>query len=86
MISKETWVVYIAVCKNRAFYTGITNNLEKRLIAHNSGRGGKYTRSFRPVKLVWQEKHPEKQSAAKREIQIKKMKRKDKEILINRKR
>ncbi len=46
------WVVYLIRCSDESLYCGITNNLKNRLIAHNSGRGAKYTRSRRPVELV----------------------------------
>ena len=47
------WIIYIIVCsKDNSLYTGITNNLNKRLDAHNSGKGAKYTKSRRPVKLL----------------------------------
>jgi putative endonuclease len=51
MIEKK-WVVYLVQCSDKSLYCGITNNLKKRLAAHNSGRGAKYTRSRRPVRLL----------------------------------
>jgi putative endonuclease len=51
MIDKS-WVVYLVRCSDHSLYCGITNDLNKRLAAHNSGKGGKYTRSRRPVELV----------------------------------
>jgi putative endonuclease len=63
-------------------YTGWTNNLDKRLKAHNSGKGCKYTRACCPVKLVYSEKFKTKQKAQSREFAIKKMTRKEKQIMI----
>lgn len=69
-------------CSDRSFYTGITNNLKKRIETHNTGKGAKYTRSRLPVKLIYREKHISKSSAMKREIEIKKYSRLKKERLI----
>ena len=77
------WFVYIVRCKNKALYTGITNDLERRIHEHNSKQGGRYTRSFGPVKLLWSEKHPGMSSAMKREIKIKGWTRKEKLALCN---
>jgi putative endonuclease len=69
-------------CSDRSFYTGITNDVKKRIETHNTGKGAKYTRSRLPVKLIYQEKHSSKSSAMKREIEIKKYSRLKKENLI----
>jgi putative endonuclease len=79
---KAKWVVYMLECSDRSFYTGITNNLKKRIETHNTGKGAKYTRSRLPVKLIYREKHISKSSAMKREIEIKKYSRLKKERLI----
>ena len=63
--------------------TGSTNNLEKRLIAHNAGKGAKYTSGRRPVELVFLEPHDNISSALRRENQIKKLSRAEKKALIN---
>ena len=76
------WFVYILLCSDSTFYTGITNNLDKRIKTHNSGKGAKYTRCRLPVKLVYYEEIEDKSSALKREIAIKSLKRKEKEALI----
>lgn len=60
-------VTYILECSDHTLYTGWTNDIEKRLEAHNSGQGAKYTRGRRPVKLVYLEVHNTKQEAMKRE-------------------
>jgi putative endonuclease len=76
------WFVYIVKCRNKSLYTGITNDIDRRLKAHNSGRGGSYTKAFGPVRLVWKERKKNKSYALKREIQIKNLKRAEKEVLI----
>lgn len=74
--------VYIVKCCDETYYTGYTNNIEKRLKAHNEGKGAKYTRARLPVTLVYQEEYKDKSEALKREYAIKKLTRKSKEILI----
>ena len=77
------WFVYILECSDKTLYTGITNNLDKRLEQHNSGvDGAKYTRPRRPVKYVYQEKQVNRSVATKREMAIKKLKRTEKLKLI----
>lgn len=75
-------VTYIVECRDKTLYTGWTNQLEKRLAAHNEGRGAKYTKSRRPVKLVYREAFATKEEAMRREYEIKQMTRKEKEALI----
>lgn len=78
------WFVYILECKDKTLYTGITNNLDKRLDQHNSSTdGAKYTRPRRPVKYVYQEQQKNRSEATKREMAIKKLKRSEKLALIN---
>ena len=72
---------YILRCGDGSLYTGWTNNLEKRLEAHNAGRGGRYTRSRLPVKLVYYESFDTKNEAMRREAAIKKLTRQEKEKL-----
>lgn len=74
---------YIVECSDKSLYTGWTTNLEERLAAHNQGTGAKYTRSRRPVKLVYCEEFQTKEEAMKREYAIKRLTRKDKEALIS---
>lgn len=73
---------YILECRDHTLYTGWTNDIEKRLKAHNEGKGAKYTKSRRPVKLVYLEEFETKEDAMKREYAIKHMTRKKKELLI----
>lgn len=74
---------YIVECSDGTYYTGWTNNLEKRITAHNKGQGAKYTRPRRPVKLIYYKKFETKQQAMKYEAAIKKLTRKEKEKLIS---
>ena len=74
---------YILRCNDGSFYTGWTNNLENRIKTHNFGKGGKYTRSRLPVELVYSESFETKQEAMKREREIKKLSRIEKEKLIS---
>lgn len=76
------WFVYILECSDGTFYTGITNNLEKRFLQHKAGKGGHYTRSHKVLKIIYQEKLNSKSEALKREHQIKKLKRAEKKSLI----
>lgn len=74
---------YILRCADGTYYTGWTNNLEKRLAAHNAGTASKYTRSRRPVELVYHECFETKEEAMGREWRIKQLTRAQKEALIN---
>jgi len=78
-----SYFVYVLQCIDGSYYTGSTNNLEKRFSDHLSGRGGKYTRSHKVKKLVHKEELQTKSEALKREAEIKKLTRKEKEILVN---
>lgn len=73
---------YILECADHTYYTGWTNNLEKRVAVHNLGKGGKYTRTRLPVILVYAVSFDTKEEAMRREWQIKQMTRKQKEALI----
>ncbi len=73
---------YILECSDGTYYCGWTNDLEKRLSAHNNGTASKYTRVRRPVKLVYYETFETKQEAMSREYHIKQLKKKEKEALI----
>lgn len=74
---------YMVRCKDGSLYTGWTNNLEKRVQAHNQGTGAKYTKSRRPVELVYYEEYESKIDAMKREYEIKQLPKKKKEELIS---
>ncbi|MCQ2492034.1 MAG: GIY-YIG nuclease family protein [Lachnospiraceae bacterium] len=75
-------VAYMLRCGDDSLYTGWTNDIEKRLLAHQSGKGGKYTRSRLPVTLVYVESCETKQEAMQREYAIKQLSRASKEKLL----
>lgn len=77
------WLVYILKCGDGSYYTGITNDLARRLKAHKAGTASKYTRSRLPVKVVCREMLPNKGQALRREMEIKKLTRAQKTLLIN---
>lgn len=79
-----TYWVYILRCADGTLYTGCTNELSRRLAAHNAGKGAKYTRSRRPVELVYREEVPDKSAALRREAAIKGLSRGEKLVLIQR--
>ena len=73
---------YMLRCADGSLYSGWTSDLEKRLKAHNSGNGAKYTRSRLPVSLVYKEKFENKETAMRREYQLKRLTRQEKLRLI----
>ena len=79
----KDWYVYIVQCSDSSLYTGITVDLERRVEEHNtSNKGAKYTKSRRPVHLVYSETQHDRSSASKRESAIKKLSRSEKLILL----
>ena len=74
--------VYMVRCQGGALYTGWTSDLPRRLAAHQSGRGAKYTRGRVPVALVYREACPDKSAALRREYAVKQLTREEKELLI----
>ena len=72
--------VYILECNDGTLYTGWTNDIDKRFKAHNDGKGAKYTKGRRPLKLVYLEELETKSEALKRENEIKKMKKNKKKF------
>jgi putative endonuclease len=76
------WSCYILRCADDTLYTGITNDLEKRLAAHNAGTAAKYTRTRKPVEVVFVEGCVDKSAALKRELEIKNFSRSKKLALI----
>ncbi len=75
-------ITYILECADGSYYCGWTNNLDKRLASHNAGTASKYTRTRRPVKLIYHESFDTKQEAMSREFHIKKLTRAKKQKLI----
>lgn len=74
---------YMVECSDHTYYTGWTNDLEKRIRAHNAGRGARYTKPRRPVRLVYFEMFDTKEEAMRREWEIKQMSRSAKERLLD---
>ena len=83
--SPSRWLVYLLRCSDGSLYTGITNDLPKRLKAHAAGKASRYTRSRLPVRLVYSEPQRSKSAALKREAAIKKLSRPRKNGLIDHK-
>ena len=77
-----SWYVYILRCGDGTLYTGITDDVEHRLAAHRAGKGAKYTRGRGPLALVYREEVPGKSAALRRELEIKRLRRSEKEKLI----
>ena len=82
-MAAENWTVYILQCADGSLYTGITNDLPRRLEQHNDGTGAKYTRGRGPHTLVFSESHAERSLALKREIHIKSLSRAEKLALLS---
>ena len=76
------YFVYIVECQDRTYYTGYTPDIERRIKLHNSGKGAKYTRDRRPVKLVWCKEYKYFKKAFLEEKRIKGLTRKQKEKLV----
>ena len=76
------WYLYILRCKDGSLYTGITTDVEKRLEAHRSGKGAKYTRGRGPLELVYKEECGDRSNALRREAEIKRLPRDEKLKLI----
>jgi predicted GIY-YIG superfamily endonuclease len=69
----QSWYVYIVRCSDESLYTGVAKDINARIARHNEGKGAKYTRSRRPVRLVYSEFAEDRGAALKRELQIKTM-------------
>ncbi len=77
------WYVYILLCVDKSLYTGISDDPEKRFIDHRNGKGSKYTRSHKPLKIVYKEVVESKSAALKREFEIKSWSREKKIKTLN---
>ena len=77
-----SWYVYMLRCGDDTLYTGCTNDVARRLAAHQKGAGAKYTRSRLPVELVYQEAQPDRSAALRREAAVKKLSRTEKLALF----
>ena len=82
---EKTWYLYILACGDGTLYTGITDDVQRRLKAHSQGKGAKYTRGRGPLKLVHQESCGSHSEALKREIEVKKLTRAKKMEMIEKK-
>jgi putative endonuclease len=78
----EEWHLYIAECADGSYYTGIAKDVEKRVAAHNAGKGSKYTKTHGPVQAVFREPQADYSAALRREYQVKTLSRKRKKRLI----
>ncbi len=76
------WFVYILKCRDGSFYVGMTDDPVRRIVAHNQGKGARYTRGRRPVSLVYWEKLSGRSEAQKREIEIKSFSKSKKQELV----
>ena len=83
-ITKVEWIVYIIQTTSGTLYTGITNDMERRFAAHECNKGAKFFHFAKPEKLIYQESHPNRSEASKRESAIKKMTRETKLFLCQR--
>ena len=83
---EKPWMVYIMECSDGSFYTGVTNDLERRQQQHNEGTASRYTRSRRPVTLRYQEICGSRSQALIRECSLRLLSRKQKVELVNRNR
>jgi putative endonuclease len=80
----DSWYVYIVRCADASLYTGVTNRVDTRVAMHNAGRGARYTRSRRPVELVYLESVEDRSAALRREAQIKRLPADRKRELVGR--
>lgn len=80
---KGKFYVYIVECSDGSYYTGYTPALRNRIKLHNAGRGAKYTRDRRPVRLIWHRSYRYFKNAFLEEMRIKRLTRKQKEALID---
>ena len=77
------WFVYVLLCDDGSLYTGVSNNLEKRFSDHKNGKGGHYTSSHKPLKIIYSEKLPTHSEALKKEAEIKSWNREKKIRALN---
>ena len=80
--TNQIWHLYMVRCADDTIYTGISIDVSARVTKHNSGRGAKYTSTRLPVRLIYSESKPDRISAMKREVQVKRWNRKMKEDLV----
>ena len=81
VVKASDWLVYMILCSDNTLYTGITNDVERRMQQHASQQGAKYFRGRSPKRLVYLEDGHDRSSASQREAAIKKLKRANKDVL-----
>lgn len=79
---QKRWHVYMVRCRDGSLYTGITTDIKKRIATHNTGKGAAYTRSRKPVVLIWTRPAKSESLARKREAKIKTWSKQEKEAFI----
>lgn len=79
---ENIWYLYILRCRDGTLYTGITTDVDKRFAAHNAGKGAKYTRGRGPLQLLYREQCADHSAALKRELEMKKLTRQEKELFL----
>jgi predicted GIY-YIG superfamily endonuclease len=84
MFGRNRWQLYVVKCRDGTFYTGITNDLQRRVEQHNRGTASRYTRGRLPVELVYREPCRDRSSALKKEYRMKSLSRKEKEARFRR--
>lgn len=77
-----SWFVYVVSCRDGSLYTGISTDVEARILRHNDGRGARYTRTRRPVQLLYVERKRNRSNALRREAAIKSLSREQKMDLV----
>ncbi|MFH2085755.1 MAG: GIY-YIG nuclease family protein [bacterium] len=80
-----SYFVYMLICEDGSYYLGSTNDVNKRFAAHLAGRGASYTRSHKPIKIVYREELSDKSNALRREHELKKLTHVQKAILLRKK-
>ncbi len=81
-----SWHVYMVRCADDSLYTGCTNDLNRRVAAHNAGKGARYTRSRGPVQVVWSVRVKDRSAALSREARVKQLTRAEKLVLVAKRR
>ena len=81
-MARDRWQVYVLRCADGSLYTGVTSNLDRRLRLHHRGRASRYTRSRLPVTLVYRERASSRSTAQRREWEIKRLSRAEKDRLV----
>ncbi len=81
-----SWHVYMVRCADDSLYTGCTNDLHRRVAAHNAGKGARYTRSRGPVEVVWSVRVKDRSAALSREARVKQLSRAQKWVLVTKRR